>query len=297
MTISAVPTLHQLLPWQHRFMPWAGGRVHYLDEGPRDAPVLLCLHGFPTWSLLFRQLIEALATDWRILAVDLPGFGCSDAQPSAPTPRSVTALLGALLESTGVDRVHLLAHGLGVRLALDFVARHKDAVGRCAWVNGSATQVPALGTPWYEWLLDRQADARLTALFDDLDTLLPGLMRRMGTGHGFSPATTQMEGYSAVFRNGSSSEAALRLLEQTDLAPLPQTSGALPAVVSEQPALLVYGGLDRTLDIDAASRELGAAFPHHRSVHLPGVGHFVPEEAGDLLASLLATFLRESEVE
>lgn len=276
-------------------MPWQGGRVHYLDEGPRDAPVLLCLHGFPTWSLLFRQPLGALVNEWRVLAVDLPGFGCSDAQPSALTPSGVTALLSALLESAGVDRVHLLAHGAGVRLALDFVARRQDAVGRCCLVSGSVSTAPMLGSSWYEWLLDRQADARLGALFDDLDTLLPGLMRRMGTGHGFSLGQTQMEGYAAVFRNGSSREAALRLLEQTDLAPLPKASEALPAAISEHYALLVYGGLDRTLDIEAASRELGAAFPEHRCVHLPGVGHFVPEEAGDMLSSLLAVFLRDRE--
>ncbi|MCC5874139.1 MAG: alpha/beta fold hydrolase [Gammaproteobacteria bacterium] len=295
MSMSAAPTLHQLLPWQPRFMPWSGGRVHYLDEGPRDAPVLLCLHGFPTWSLLFRQPLGALMNEWRVLAVDLPGFGCSDAQPSAVTPAGVTALLSALLESAGVDRVHLLAHGAGVRLALDFVARHQNAVERCCLVSGSATNAPMLGTSWYEWLLDRQADARLDALFEDLDTLLPGLMRRMGTGHGFSLGATQMEGYAAVFRNGSARAAALRLLEQTDLAPLPQASEALPAVISEHDALLVYGGLDRTLDIEAATRELGTAFPQHRCVHLPGVGHFVPEEAGDLLSSLLAVFLRDRE--
>ncbi len=278
-------------------MPWAGGRVHYLDEGPRDAPVLLCLHGFLTWSLLFRQPLKALVGPWRVLAVDLPGFGCSDAQATALTPAGVTALLCALLESTGVDRVHLLAHGVGVRLALDFVARHDGAVGRCCLVSGSVTHAPMLGTTWYEWLLDRQVDARLAVLFDDLDTLLPGLMRRMGTGPSFSLGATQMEGYAAVFRSAASREAALRLLEQTDLAPLPQMPQALPEVISECDALLVYGGLDRSLDIEAATRELGTAFPRHRSVQLPGVGHFVPEEAGDLLSSLLAAFLCESEVE
>ncbi|MCC5888192.1 MAG: alpha/beta fold hydrolase [Gammaproteobacteria bacterium] len=296
--MSAAPTLQQLLPWEARFMPWQGGRVHYLDEGPRDAPVLLCLHGFPTWSLLFRHPLSALVNEWRILAVDWPGFGCSDAQPTPLSPRAVTAMLTALLESAGVDRVHLLAHGAGVRLAMDFVARRSDVVGRCCLVSGSVTNAPMLGTTWYEWLLGRQADARLDALFDDLDTLLPGLMRRMGTGHGFSLGAVQMEGYAAVFRNRTSREAALRMLEQTDLAPLaPQPAEAMPAAISEHDALLVYGGLDRTLDIDAATGELASLFPRHRCVHLPGVGHFVPEEAGDLLASLLAVFLRGSDAE
>ena len=297
MSISTAPTLHQLLPWQPRFMPWQEGRVHFLDEGPRDAPVLLCLHGFPSWSLLFRQQVGALAVDRRVLALDWPGFGCSDAQPSALTPAGATALLAALLEAVGVDQVHLLAHGVGVRLALDFVARYPEAVGRCCFVSGSATNAPMLTTPWYAWLLDRQHDARLAALFDDLDTLLPGLMRRMGIGHGFNLGAAQTEGYAAVFRARASREAALRLIEQTDLAPLSQPQEQLSTTVAKHSALLVYGGDDCTVDIEAAGRELGTVFPRHRCVHLPGVGHFVPEEAGDLLASLLAAFLRESEAD
>lgn len=106
-----------------------------------------------------------------------------------------------------------------------------------------------------------------------------------------------MEGYAAVFRTATSREAALGLLEQADLAPQGRASEAQPVVLSEPSALLVYGGLDRTLNIDVASRELGAAFPHYRCVNLPSIGHFVPEEAGDLLASLLAAFLREGEAE
>jgi haloalkane dehalogenase len=58
----------------------AGLRVHYLDEGPRDAPkVFLCLHGQPTWSYLYRRMIPVFAAaGHRVVAPDLPGFGRSD---------------------------------------------------------------------------------------------------------------------------------------------------------------------------------------------------------------------------
>jgi haloalkane dehalogenase/tRNA(adenine34) deaminase len=61
-------------------LPGGGGlRMHYLDEGPRNAPVALCLHGQPTWSYLYRKMIPAfLAAGMRVLAPDLFGFGRSD---------------------------------------------------------------------------------------------------------------------------------------------------------------------------------------------------------------------------
>ena len=67
----------------YRFEPhyrqWRGLRVHHLDEGPRDAPVMLLLHGEPTWSHLYRRIIPRLvAAGHRCIAPDLVGFGRSD---------------------------------------------------------------------------------------------------------------------------------------------------------------------------------------------------------------------------
>lgn len=66
-------------PWQPRYLEWRGLRVHYLDEGAKDAPVLLALHGEPTWSYLYRRMIPPfLAAGWRVVAPDFIGFGRSD---------------------------------------------------------------------------------------------------------------------------------------------------------------------------------------------------------------------------
>jgi pimeloyl-ACP methyl ester carboxylesterase len=66
-------------PWPPRYLEWRGLRAHYLDEGPRDGPVLLALHGEPTWSYLYRRMIPPfLAAGYRVVAPDFIGFGRSD---------------------------------------------------------------------------------------------------------------------------------------------------------------------------------------------------------------------------
>ncbi|HTN27190.1 MAG TPA: haloalkane dehalogenase [Burkholderiales bacterium] len=66
-------------PWTPHYFEWRGLRAHTLDEGPRDAPVLLALHGEPTWSYLYRKMIPPfLAAGYRIVAPDFIGFGRSD---------------------------------------------------------------------------------------------------------------------------------------------------------------------------------------------------------------------------
>jgi len=66
-------------PWSPRYLEWRGLRAHCVDEGPREAPVFLCLHGQPTWAYLYRRMIPAfLATGARVVAPDFIGFGRSD---------------------------------------------------------------------------------------------------------------------------------------------------------------------------------------------------------------------------
>jgi haloalkane dehalogenase len=66
-------------PYEPNYMEIQGLRVHYLDEGPRDAPPILLIHGEPTWSYLFRKMIPVFtAAGHRVIVPDLVGFGKSD---------------------------------------------------------------------------------------------------------------------------------------------------------------------------------------------------------------------------
>ena len=68
-----------LFPCQPRFLEVGGARVHYVDEG--SGPVILMLHGNPTWSFLYRKVIAGLEGQFRCVALDYPGFGLSSAPP------------------------------------------------------------------------------------------------------------------------------------------------------------------------------------------------------------------------
>jgi tRNA(adenine34) deaminase len=113
-------------PWPARYttaLPALGGlRLHYLDEGPRDAPVTwLCLHGNPTWSYLYRRMIPAfLAAGHRVVAPDMPGFGKSD-KPTDAAQHTFSWHRQVLLELIGaleLQRVNLVVQDWGGLLGL-----------------------------------------------------------------------------------------------------------------------------------------------------------------------------------
>lgn len=123
-------------PWQPCYTtalsPLGGLRLHYLDEGPRDAPITwLCLHGNPTWSYLYRHMIPVfLAAGHRVVAPDLPGFGKSD-KPIEADQHSFSWHRQVLLEfvtAMDLQRINLVVQDwgglLGLTLPMTAPARH-----------------------------------------------------------------------------------------------------------------------------------------------------------------------------
>ncbi len=113
--------------WLEEPAGFPGVRMHYLDETPADPKpdVVLCLHGHPTWSYLFRRVIPRLtAAGYRVVAPDLPGFGKSD-KPADEAVHSAEALRGAvidLIERLALDQVIVAGHDWGGTLALTLPA-------------------------------------------------------------------------------------------------------------------------------------------------------------------------------
>jgi tRNA(adenine34) deaminase len=113
-------------PWQARYtseLASLGGlRLHYVDEGPRDAAVTwLCLHGNPTWSYLYRRMIPVfLAAGHRVLAPDMPGFGKSDkpVEVSQHTFSWHRQVLLEFVEGLDLERVNLVVQDWGGLLGL-----------------------------------------------------------------------------------------------------------------------------------------------------------------------------------
>ena len=133
-----------------------GVRVHYLDEGPRDAPVVwLCLHGQPTWSYLYRKMIAVFAgAGHRVVAPDLIGFGRSD-KPVAESTYSFDfhrRMLMDLIERLDLTKVRLVCQDWGGLLGLTLpMAYPQRFCGLLVMNTGLATGDVPLGEGFLAW--------------------------------------------------------------------------------------------------------------------------------------------------
>jgi haloalkane dehalogenase len=124
----------QLYPFESRFFDSPAGRVHYVDEG--SGPPILMLHGNPTWSFLYRRVIQGLQDRFRCVAVDYPGFGLSD-RPSAYgyTPREHAEVVGELVTALDLRDLIVLGHDWGGPIGLSIAAGGPDRVAGLALGN------------------------------------------------------------------------------------------------------------------------------------------------------------------
>jgi len=114
-------------------------RVHYVDEGPRDAPIVLMMHGEPSWCYLYRHMIAPIvAAGFRVVAPDLIGFGRSD-KPIKRTDYSYARHVGwmrQLVEALDLKRITLVCQDWGSLIGLRLVAEMPDRFASVALSNG-----------------------------------------------------------------------------------------------------------------------------------------------------------------
>lgn len=118
-----------------------GHRVFYREAGPRDAPVVVLLHGFPTSSHMFRGLIPALAGRYRVIAPDHLGFGVSDMPAATEFEYSFDALTditAALLEKLGVERYAVYVQDYGAPIGWRLAVRAPERITAIITQNGNA---------------------------------------------------------------------------------------------------------------------------------------------------------------
>jgi len=134
-----------LYPFQSHFMPINGHRYHYVDEG-QGSPVLM-LHGNPTWSFYYRQLITTLTPDYRVIAPDHIGCGLSDKpgrEAYAYRLEDRVTDLEALVEHVLPDTpITLVVHDWGGMIGMAFALRHLSQIRRIVITNTSGFLPPA----------------------------------------------------------------------------------------------------------------------------------------------------------
>ena len=127
-----------------------GVKVFYREAGPANAPVILLLHGFPSSSHMFRELIPRLATTYRVIAPDLPGFGFTtvpDSRRYAYSFDSLARTAEAFTEALGLKRYALYVFDYGAPVGFRLALAHPDRVTAIVSQNGNAYE-EGLGEAW-----------------------------------------------------------------------------------------------------------------------------------------------------
>jgi len=126
---------------RYQYTPVDGNQIFYREAGPKDAPAVLLLHGFPTSSHMFRNLIPALADRYRVVAPDLPGFGFSD----APDPEHfrytfdhLAEVIGRFIDRIGLERYAIYVFDYGAPVGFRLALQHPERITAVISQNGNA---------------------------------------------------------------------------------------------------------------------------------------------------------------
>jgi len=137
-------------------------RIHFVDEGPRNAPVVLCLHGEPSWSFLYRKMIPVFtAAGFRAVAPDLVGFGRSDkpASRSDYSYKKHVQWMKDWLDAAGLTDITLLGQDWGGLIGLRLVAENPGLFSRFSLSNtGLPTGDQAMSEAFDRWRQFSQQD-------------------------------------------------------------------------------------------------------------------------------------------
>ena len=133
------------LPFKSNFISICGFQMHYLDEG--QGPVILLLHGNPTWSFYFRNLIETLKKNFRVIAPDYIGCGLSD-HPKEMSYRASDRIdqIQAFVEALGLNKFSIVMHDWGGSIGTGLAVNNADRIERLVYLNTTLTETESLPT-------------------------------------------------------------------------------------------------------------------------------------------------------
>jgi haloalkane dehalogenase len=139
-------------PFRSNYVTVNGARMHYIDEGSKDGPVFLFLHGNPTSSYLWRNVVPAVAASGaRAIAVDNIGFGASDRPDIGYTFAEHSNYIDGFIEAMDLKDITLVVHDWGSALGFDYAFRHQDNVKGIVFME-SIHRIPSMNDlaplPW-----------------------------------------------------------------------------------------------------------------------------------------------------
>ena len=266
--------------------------VFYREAGPRDAPVILLLHGFPTSSHMFRDLIPLLADRYRVIAPDLPGFGNTVAPPRGTFTYSFDRLaevIEGFVEAVGLARYALYIFDYGAPIGLRLAMRHPERVSAIVTQNGNAYVEGFSGEwePWQAYWRDPDPANREACRAALSDAAIEVQYRQGAPAGRVSPDGPTLDMHYMRRPEAEEIQLDLILSYRTNVALYPQFQTYFRT--HRPPLLAVWGRNDPFFlppGAEAYRRDLPEA-----EIHFLDTGHFALETHAPEIALLMRDFL------
>lgn len=287
-------------PWEGEYLTLKNGvRMHYLDEGKGDP--LVMVHGNPTWSFYFRNLVKGLSGSYRTIVPDHVGCGLSD-KPGDDQYDYVLEQrvndLETLLEARGVtENITLVLHDWGGMIGLAFATRHPERIKRIVVLNTAGFGLPeGRKLPWQIALV------RFLPFFVVPVRGFNAFSRGANASCSVRPGRmtdTIKAAYLAPHDSWKNRISVQRFVEDIPLAPGHRSYGIVKNVsdklgqFSKVPLMICWGRKDFCFD-DHFLAEWKRRLPHGEVHEFLDAGHYVLEDAHEEILPLIQAFLAKN---
>jgi pimeloyl-ACP methyl ester carboxylesterase len=271
----------------------AGVQLFYREAGPKDAPHVLLLHGYPASSHMFRNLIPALADRFHVVAPDYPGFGHSAMPAPADFDYSfdhLAEVIDAFAVRLGLDRYALYVQDYGAPVGFRLAVRHPERVSALIVQNGNAYQegLREFWAPIKAYWQDPTGEPRTgMAKALELEATRWQYLAGVRRPERVSPDIWLID--QALLDRPGNKEIQLQLFYDYRNNPTRYPEWQAYFRRHQPPTLVVWGRNDPIFPAEGAH-------PYARDLkdvesHLLDTGHFALEEEGDTIATLMRSFL------
>jgi len=274
----------ELFPVEHRFVDLDGTRIHFVDEGAGETPLLL--HGNPAWCFLYRKIIAALKQSFRCVALDYPSYGMSDAPPSYGfTPGEHSLVLEHFVDHLGLKDLTIMVQDWGRPIGFGFAGRRPELVRR--FIIGNTFAWPLDGERrirFFSALMGGPVGRALTRAFN--------FVPRFFFWRGFArpPASEVLAMYLAPWRARARREASVvgprQLIAAFEYLRVVE-AGLLG--LADRPTLIVWGRRDFAFG-EAEAARFAKLFPRNKMIFYDDASHFLQEDVGERIAVAFEEF-------
>ncbi|MFB1042093.1 alpha/beta fold hydrolase [Streptomyces chrestomyceticus] len=279
---------------RHRTAAVDGHEIFYREAGPADAPVIVLLHGYPTSSFMFRELIPLLADSYHVIAPDHLGFGHSAAplvDEFTYTFDALAELTSGLLEQLGLDRYALYVQDYGAPVGWRLALRHPERISALVVQNGNGYEDGFVESFWTDiWAYGENpgpATEPAVRAALGLDAIRRQYLHGVPDPSLVSPDTWEHD-FALVSREGNDEIQLALFRDYRNNRPLYPLLHAFLRT-SEVPVLAVWGRNDEIFGPDGA--RAFARDAKDAEVHLIDGGHFLLESHLEVVAGCLRGFL------